>query len=105
LSRWTGSKENSSGRVMADPRFFRREEPKALGDLAKLAGAALAQGADPKMMVEDVAPLDQAGARAISFLDNVRYKEQFTATKAGACIVAPAMVSHAPAGISLLLAE
>ncbi len=88
---------------MPDPRFFRREKPRALGDLAASVKATLAPGADPQMMIEDVAPLDQAGPRAISFLDNVRYKDQFAATKAAACIIAPAMAKHAPAGVALVL--
>jgi UDP-3-O-[3-hydroxymyristoyl] glucosamine N-acyltransferase len=90
---------------MPDPRFFKREKPKSLGDLAAVAKVSLAQGADPKLMIEDVAPLDQADPRSISFLDNIRYKDQFITTKAGACIVAPAMAAHAPQGVALLLTE
>ena len=90
---------------MPDPRFFRREKPTTLGDLAASVKATLATGAEPQMMIEDVAPLDQAGPRAISFLDNVRYKDQFAATKAGACIIAPAMAQHAPPGVALVLTD
>ncbi|HTK85318.1 MAG TPA: UDP-3-O-(3-hydroxymyristoyl)glucosamine N-acyltransferase [Patescibacteria group bacterium] len=90
---------------MPDPRFFRREKPKSLGELAALTGAAISQGSDPALLIEDVAPLDQAGAGTISFLDNVKYKDQFAATKAAACIIASPMAEHAPKGISLLLTE
>src|SRR5262249_45726297 len=52
-----------------------------------------------------VAPLDHAGASDIGFLDNIRYREQFEKTKAGACIVAPEMIKYAPKGMALLLSK
>lgn len=90
---------------MADPRFFKNSGAKKLKELAEISGAVFHQGADPGKPIEDVASLDQAGAAHISFLDNARYREQFIKTKAGACIVAPAMAEHAPRGISLLISE
>jgi UDP-3-O-[3-hydroxymyristoyl] glucosamine N-acyltransferase len=88
---------------MADPRFFAKRGPHRLGHLAEICGAALAKGADPEMMIEDVAPLDTAGAAEISFLDNVRYLGAFRQTRAGACIVAPEHAVKAPAATRLLL--
>src|SRR5450756_1402039 len=90
---------------MPDSRFFQRSQSRTLGELAPLAQAALAPGADPDLLIEDVAPLDQAGPGQISFLDNVRYRDQFKVTKAAACIVTSAMAPHAPAGTALLLTE
>ena len=90
---------------MADPRFFRRSGPLTLGHLAQLAGAELSGGANPSLEVEDVAPLDSAGPRNISFLDNIKYKEAFAKTKAGACIVSPEMAQHGPAGTMFLLSK
>src|SRR5687768_11360204 len=88
---------------MPDPRFHHRSGAFALGKLAEIAGAKLGEGSDPTKIMEDVAPLDQAGPSALSFLDNVRYKDQFAVTKAGACIVTPEMQERAPAGLALLL--
>ena len=88
---------------MADPRFFQRAAAKTLGQIAVIAGAELAPGVNADLQIEDVAPLDQAGAGQISFFDNVRYKPQFLTTKAAACIVAPAMAEYAPPGVALLL--
>lgn len=88
---------------MPDPRFFKRSDPFTLDALASLVGGTLSEGSDPKLVITDVAPLDQAGAGQISFLDNIRYKEAFRQTKAAACIVAPEMVAEAPAGVSLLV--
>lgn len=90
---------------MADPRFFTRSPAKTLAELAALAGARLAEGTDGGKRVDDVAPLDQAGASQISFLDNIRYKDSFIASKAGACIVSEAMAAHAPPGMALLIAK
>ncbi len=90
---------------MPDPRFFRNSGPKKLGDLAKIAQAEPGEGADLALMIKDVAPLDQAEASDISFLDNIRYRGQFEKTKAGACIVAPEMVKYAPKGTALLLSK
>jgi len=85
---------------MADPRFFDKQPECLLSDLAMRVGAAL-RGADKT--IEDVAPLQSADERQISFLDNIRYKEQYLKSKAGACIVAPAMADLAPNGMSVLV--
>lgn len=90
---------------MADPRFFARQPSKTLGDLASVAGGRLADDADPSLQIDDVAPLDQAGAGQISFLDNVRYKESFAQSRAAACIVSEAMAAHAPKGMALILSK
>jgi len=88
---------------MPDPRFHQRAGALALARLAEITGAKLDAGADPAKMIDDVGPLDQAGSSVLSFLDNIKYKDQFAATKAGACIVAPAMQDSAPRGVALLL--
>jgi len=53
----------------------------------------------------DVAPLDVATAHDISFLDNVKYVEQFTRSKAGACFVRAKFVDRAPDSMILLVTE
>ncbi len=90
---------------MADPRFFAVAGPFPLAELAASAGVALADGTDGGVEFVDVAPLDTAGPREISFLDNRKYADQFEASRAGACIVQAEMVERAPAGMALLLAD
>jgi UDP-3-O-[3-hydroxymyristoyl] glucosamine N-acyltransferase len=90
---------------MPDNRFFKKGPALSLREIAQLAGAQLGPGADPGYVIEDVAPLDAAGLQDLSFLDNLKYKEQFTRTKAGACIVDPALAPLAPAGVHLLLSD
>lgn len=89
---------------MADPRFFQCSDPIALSKLAALVDARLentAGGAD--LLIKDVASLDRAGTDDLSFLDNIKYKNDFTLTKAGACLVHPEMVQYAPDGCALLV--
>lgn len=88
---------------MADPRFFTVAGPFKLADLASLAGASLAQAADGDRVIKDVAPLDQAGADDITFLDNRRYLDAFPASRAGACVLLAEHAHRAPAGMALVL--
>ena len=90
---------------MADPRFFTVSGPFTLGELASIAKADLAPGADPDLRLEDVAPLDQATGRHISFLDNRKYADAFAASKAGAAVVSAEFAPRAPQGMSLLIAK
>ncbi len=90
---------------MADRRFFDNAGPFTLAALAEIAEAELQPGADGTRRFADVAPLDSAGPDDVSFLDNRRYLGQFSASKAGACIVAPEFAERAPAGMLLLLTQ
>lgn len=90
---------------MADPRFFPSAGPFSLARLAAAAGAALASGADPNASFDDVAPLDRAGSREVSFLDNRKYTGAFASATAGACVIRPSMAARAPPGMQLLLSE
>ncbi|MBI4031451.1 MAG: UDP-3-O-(3-hydroxymyristoyl)glucosamine N-acyltransferase [Proteobacteria bacterium] len=90
---------------MADTVFFKRQPPKNLKELAALSGADIADGADPSLLITDVAPLDTASIGQISFFDNVKYRPQLQSTKATACILSPEAASHAPSGTALLLSK
>lgn len=90
---------------MADKRFFTSHGPFTLAEIAKLSGAQLGDGADPDYKLNDMAPLSTAGANELSFLDNRKYRDQFTKTKAGACFVAPELAGLAPKGLNLLISQ
>ncbi|MCB1532386.1 MAG: UDP-3-O-(3-hydroxymyristoyl)glucosamine N-acyltransferase [Alphaproteobacteria bacterium] len=90
---------------MPDPRFFKKSDSKTLQQLAEIGGATLGQGADANLAIQDVAPLDMAGADDLSFFDNAKYKDQFKATNAGACFVSPKAAEFAPAGCALLISD
>ena len=88
---------------MADPRFYVAARPLTLKELAELSQAEMRGDADA--VFTDVAPLAQAGPDHVGFLDNMRYADAFSASKAGACIVRPDMEKKAPADMALLLTD
>lgn len=91
---------------MADPRFFAVAGPFPLKTLAAIAGAEIGgSGADPNAVFHDVAPLSRAGPRDVSFLDNRRYLDEFRASRAGACLVAPDLAPSAPKDMMLLVTK
>lgn len=97
---------------MADPRFFNRKPPLSLQQLATLTGAQMqhadgspASGEEAARFFDDVAPLDQATANHVSFLDNVKYAEQFATSRAGACFVRPKFAARAPKTMLLLVSD
>jgi len=90
---------------MADQRFFSRNGPISLADIAALCGARCNDDAQSDKMIHDVSPLDQADESCISFLDNPHYLAAFLKSRAGACIVHPRYAENAPNGMCLLLSE
>jgi UDP-3-O-[3-hydroxymyristoyl] glucosamine N-acyltransferase len=90
---------------MADPRFFTNHGPFSLGQIADIAQAKLAQGADPELQIRDVAPLDLAAGDAVSFIDNPIYLADFANSAAGACVVSPAHRDRAPEGMALIISD
>jgi UDP-3-O-[3-hydroxymyristoyl] glucosamine N-acyltransferase len=88
---------------MPDPRFFTVAGPFTLEHLAAVTSAELASDVAPSLLIRDVAPLDHAGPTEISFLDNRKYVDAFSTSKAGACFVHPDLAHRAPSGMALLL--
>lgn len=89
---------------MVDHNFHHHSGQKTLGQLSEIIKVDIDES-DKEFSISDVAPLDKAGSTDISFLDNVKYKEDFKNTKAGACIVAPEMVQFAPKSCKLLVSK
>ena len=90
---------------MADPRFHSLGGPFSLKVLADIGGARLHVDAQPDAIIQDVAPIDNAGQGQLTFLDNPRYLPAFEKSGAQACVVAPQFADRAPADMSLLLAD
>lgn len=91
---------------MADSRFFKSPKPMTLQEIATLSGAVLqGEHIDPGKSITDVAPLNTATPDQLSFLDNKKYNDLFTASQAGACFVAPDQAAHAPKGMALLVTD
>ena len=90
---------------MVDRRFFANHGPFHLAAIAAGMSVALSDGVDGNHPINDVAPLDRAGENDISFFDNVKYLDQFTGSKAGACFVRAKYAAHAPATMRVLVTE
>jgi UDP-3-O-[3-hydroxymyristoyl] glucosamine N-acyltransferase len=88
----------AGGDVMEHPGFFERAGPYPLSEVAAAVEAALPSSADPNSVIVDVRPLADAGPTSISFIDNKKYLSQLDTTKAGACLVVPAVADRVPAG-------
>jgi len=89
--------------LMEHPGFFDRAAPVRLEFLAQKVGAHLGSGADPAALIHDVRTLADAGAGHVTFLDNRKYLVQLAATRATACLVAPAFAARVPEGVGALV--
>jgi UDP-3-O-[3-hydroxymyristoyl] glucosamine N-acyltransferase len=72
-----------------------------LGEIVDALGATLV--GDPELIIQRIAPLDQADAGSITFLAHARYRSQLGATAAAAVIVAEPLADAAPAGCARVL--
>lgn len=88
---------------MADSRFFDRTGPHSLAALAELSGARLLDPDAGGQLIGDVAPLETAGPDEVTFLDNRKYTEVFTRSRAGAAFIDERVADKAPPGMALLL--
>jgi UDP-3-O-[3-hydroxymyristoyl] glucosamine N-acyltransferase len=89
---------------MSDPRFFPTAGPFDLAYLAIVGEADVAvANVGQERMFRDVAPLERAGLEDVSFLDNRRYLDAFSASSAGACFIRGEAVPSAPDGMALLV--
>ena len=87
---------------MADPRFFQRQGPFRLAELAAIGQVELSDPAVADLLVEDVSALETAGRGQLSFLDNKAYIDAFAASRASVCVVDQRYARRAPSGMVLL---
>ena len=83
---------------MEHPGFFERRGPFGLADVARHVGAEVPTGELATASVLDVRPLDLAGAGDLSFIDNRKYMDALASTRAGFCLVSPALAARVPPG-------
>ena len=79
--------------TLGDARFFRRCGP---FPLAVVASTARGIASDVELLLEGIAPLQTAGPKEVSFLDNRRYASALDQTLAGAVIVHPDIAARVP---------
>jgi UDP-3-O-[3-hydroxymyristoyl] glucosamine N-acyltransferase len=87
---------------MADRRFHAYAGALALTRIAQIAELELPPTADGARTFDGVSALDAAEPGHITFLENRKYLGALAATKAGACLVHPALASRVPSGCMAL---
>lgn len=87
---------------MPDHRFFKKTGVYDLGYLAQMGGLSLGPGVEASDVVQDLAPLNRAGAGDLAFFHNVAYGDDLEASQAEFCILDPKYQNLAPKGMKLL---
>ena len=91
---------------MTTPVFFRRAESPTIAEVAVWTGAVPRGEVDPSIRITAIAPIDQAGAGALTFLDNPRYAGDLARTAAAACLVTARFADDVPpTTVALVVAE
>ena len=86
---------------MRDTRFFPTPPSLRLAEVAELSGAQLVRGS-PETPIEGAAPLESAGDREVTFLDNPRYVEHLAKTRAAACFCQKRYIARVPEHVAVL---
>lgn len=89
---------------MVDSRFYDKQGPFTLKELAALCEGALEAGNEAEH-IHDVASLSTANKKEISFLSNTKYTQELRDSQAGACIIAPKEAHLAPKGMAIIQHE
>jgi len=91
---------------MPDPRFYEDLGPVSVGELAALAQAEPPPAGAADRPVAQVAPLQHADPRSVSFFTDRRYLDDLASTRAGACFIASEHAARLPSiCLALLTAE
>jgi UDP-3-O-[3-hydroxymyristoyl] glucosamine N-acyltransferase len=88
---------------MPDPRFFEELGPVALGELAELAGAQLADPAAAGRLIQAVAILGQAGPDTVTFLTDRKHAAGLAERRPAACFVTPKDAEVLPQGCAAVV--
>lgn len=88
---------------MTEPIFIKRPGSLTARDIAEMTGATLSDPSRAGHVISNIAPIDRAGPRDLTFFENVGYIEGLRKTRAGACFIAERFVNDAPPGLLLLI--
>lgn len=86
---------------MADPRFYDNRGPFSLDRICAEIGIARPSGADGEAPISDVAGLESAGPRHLTYFDHKRAQAAFDRSRAGYCLVARRPAQGRPATVLL----
>lgn len=88
---------------MNEPVFLRHRRGLTLEEVAGLAGAPLPSKSPHHRRIVNVAPLDRASPRDLSFFDHHRFSATAATTHAGACLTTEAFAKELPARVVALI--
>lgn len=88
---------------MADARFYDSQGPFTLSDLAASTGAAIAETADPALLISDVAAASDNRAGHIGFLTSLKAASGISLSPLGAWVTTPKLAGQLALGGSVLL--
>ena len=88
---------------MSEPVFLRYARGLTLDEVAALTGAASPAMPARARRIANVAALDRAGPRDLSFFDNKSYAAAAAASHAGACLTTAALAKDLPARVAALV--
>ncbi len=81
---------------MPAPSFFADAKALTVADVMSLTGARLHREGDAARSVSGVRPLREAGERDLAYMDNPRYLDELSATRAGIVLVSKRYAPRAP---------
>ena len=81
---------------MTEPQFFKAKKGLTIGEIAALTGATLKNEGAADRVITNVAPLDRAGPRDLSFLEKGQFADAAARTRAGACLVSARLAARVP---------
>ena len=90
---------------MTDDRFFTRQGPFTLGEIAVRTGARLSPDAPAGLLLRGIAALDAAGSDELSIFCDAHKAEAFGGSRAGAVITSEKLSRYPHNGCWLLLAD
>ncbi len=90
---------------MADTNFFKKSKSFTVAEIIEKLSCEVADGTNTDLLLDDVSSLSDAESNNLSFLDNIKYKEDFKNTKAGACFVSSDLVQFAPEGLICIVTD
>ncbi len=91
--------------IMADKRFFKKSGPFTLQQLADISECRLAEGVNPEQLIEDVAGLDEATEKDITWAFIPSVRDSLMKSKAAACITSEKFIQYVPQGMAVLISN
>lgn len=88
---------------MADTKFFTKQDSITLKEVISLTGSKILEEVDLNLKVEDIASLENATSKEISFFINNKYIESFKNSGAGFCFVYEKHAQLAPKTMIVLI--